>query len=86
MHSDIEAKIRNFLEEQMLIMEKDMGIFALNIKPQFGDDLGEYLRWLNTAYQLKKAAPYLKNDQLTPEALAMPKSFKSVPYKSPISR
>lgn len=56
MHPDVEEKIRKFFEEQMHIMEKEMGIFALNIKPQFRDDVGEYLRWLNMAYQLKKSS------------------------------
>ena len=86
MHPNVEEKIRKFFEEQMHLMEKEMGIFALNIKPQFGDDVGEYLRWLNMAYQFKKAAPHLKNEQLTPEALAIPKSFKSAPYRNPVSR
>jgi hypothetical protein len=72
MHSDVEEKFRKFIEEQMQLMEQAMGPLALKTKPQFGADDAAYFQWLNMAYQFKKAAPHLTEEQLSPEALAIP--------------
>lgn len=81
MHPDVEEKLRKFIEEQVRLMEEAMGPFALSIKPQFGDDTAEYIKWLNMAYQLKTMLPHLKEEELTPNALARPqnkpKNFKA---------
>lgn len=68
MHSDVEEKFRKFIEEQTQLMEKSIP-FALKVKPQFGDDYFAYIDWLNKVFQLKKVAPHLTEEQLTPAAL-----------------
>jgi hypothetical protein len=68
-----------FIEEQIQLMEKEMGVFATQIKPQFGDDEAAYIQWLNMAYQLKKVAPRLTEEQLSPQSLATSKYKKTKP-------
>lgn len=74
MRSDVEEKFKEFIEEQLQLMEVAMGPFALKIKPQFGDDVAEYFKWLNMAYQFKRMLPHLSDEQLTPESLSRPQN------------
>lgn len=80
MNPKVEAKLKQFLEEQMNLMEETMGSLAQKYKPHFGDDVGAYLKWLNIAYQFKKVLPDLDEDKLSPAALSQPlgqsKGFK----------
>jgi len=72
MHPELEKKIQLFMDEQMRLMEKFMGPFALQYKIDFGDNTGAYFKWLNMAYQLKSRIPSLDDQKLTPEALSKP--------------
>jgi hypothetical protein len=72
MHPELEKKIQLFMDEQMRLMEKFMGPFALQYKSDFGDNTGAYFKWLNMAYQLKSRIPSIDDQKLTPEALSKP--------------
>jgi hypothetical protein len=77
MQPDAEEKLTKLFEEQMQLMEQAMGTFALKIKSQFGTDMAAYFRWLNMAFQFKRVAPHLTEEQLTPEALNIPKDLNT---------
>lgn len=76
----VEAKLKQFIEEQMQLMEDHMGPLAQKYKPHFGENLSGYFKWLNMAYQLKVAVPQIDEDKISPTALSQPlgksKGFK----------
>lgn len=72
MNPKAEAKLKQFIDEQMSLMEEYMGPLAQKYKPHFGEDIGAYFRWLNMAYQLKIVIPHLDEDKISPKALSQP--------------
>lgn len=72
MNPQVEAKLKQFIEEQMTLMEGHMSPLAQKYKPHFGENMSAYFKWLNMAYQLKTAIPHIDEDKLSPTALSQP--------------
>jgi|688.fasta_scaffold1200933_1 hypothetical protein len=80
MNPQVEAKLKQFIEKQMKLMEDHMGQLAQKYRPHFGENMSGYFKWLNMAYQLKIAIPHIDEDKISPTALSQPlgksKGFK----------
>lgn len=72
MNPQAEENLKQFIEEQMKLMEDHMGPMAQKYKPYFGENMSAYFKWLNMAYQFKIAAPHIDEDKISPTALSQP--------------